>query len=332
MSRSVYAFVRLCVVLLILLSAGLSSALSQPANPALLPTEMACPSNQTVWLEGAGPPFHAVLVSLRSRPVGGGTVDAAGAWRLPLRVQEPPGVYDVEVNLRGEPVTLARFICYVDVTFETPTSTASNTPTALPPTSTSLPTDAPAPPATSTLPSSTSTATAPINATTTSTVANGAPTATVDPSVTPTATVPVDSTATSTPTPSNTPTPRATATPRPENLILLTRVSQGDLDANVDPIDWGFAIIVNDSESTVELTGWTLTNQTRPGLVYRFPNFRLLPFSEVTVYAGDEGIDTDDELYWGANDRVWLNGETVVLSNERSQEISRCVVGRDICN
>jgi hypothetical protein len=114
--------------------------------------------------------------------------------------------------------------------------------------------------------------------------------------------------------------------------VQLIEVFQGDLDTTLEPIDWGFAVIANDSDSTVELTGWTITNQTRPGLVYRFPNFRLLPQSEVTVYAGDDGINTDDELYWGANDRVWLNGETIVLSNDRSQEISRCVVGRDICN
>jgi hypothetical protein len=332
MSRSVYAVIRVCVVLLIMLCAGLPSALSQSANPSPLATEMACPSNQTVWLEGFGPPFQAVLISLQTRPVGGGTVNAAGTWRLPLRVQEMPGVYDVEVNLRGEPVTLARFICYVDVAFELPTATPSNTPTALPPTMTTSPTDVPLPSATGVLPSPTSTATASNNPTATGTVANDTPTATIDPSVTTTATLPVDSTSTATATPISTPTPSLTATPRPETLVQLIEVFQGDLDTSLDPVDWGFAVIVNDSDATVEMTGWTITNQTRPGLVYRFPNFRLLPLSEVTVYVGDDGINTDDELYWGANERVWLNGETIVLSNERAQEISRCVVGRDICN
>lgn len=326
MSRSVHIPIWVAIVAILVLSVGFSSALSQSLDPVPVLRELACPSNETIWLEGEGPPSQAVLVYLGQRPVGGSTVNAKGRWRIPLTIQEAPGIYQVEVAVRGERRILARYTCYVDVPFELPTATPTNTPVELPVNGTSGPT-APPPAATSTAVGATATSAAAPTSTPAGT--DLAETTTV----TPQGTGITDSTATPTPTATPTVTPTPTATPSPASQVQVVFVFQGEIDTSVEPVDWGFAIVRNGSTTQVEITGWVLANISRSGLPqFTFPNFTLQPDGEVTVFVDDDGLNTDDELYWGANQRVWLNGDTVVLRNNRGQEVSRCVVGQTSCN
>nr|WP_284013889.1 lamin tail domain-containing protein [Halobaculum sp. DT92] len=73
-----------------------------------------------------------------------------------------------------------------------------------------------------------------------------------------------------------------------------------------------YVVVRNRGESSVDLSGWTLTDAA--GFGYRFPDGTTLAAdATLTVHVGS-GEDTDTDLYWG-RDRPTLNndGETVTL-------------------
>jgi Lamin Tail Domain len=75
------------------------------------------------------------------------------------------------------------------------------------------------------------------------------------------------------------------------------------------------------SDSTVDMTGWTLRDLARH--VYRFPSVTLQPGDSLTVWTG-QGSDDLPNLYWGRRAAVWNNtGDSAILSDERGQIIAR---------
>jgi hypothetical protein len=91
---------------------------------------MRCATGQITWLRGSGPARAPFLIHWAGRPVGGGSVDRAGHWAIPLMVgQERPGLYHVEVRTRNDRALIGAFQCAVGVTVPTPLPpTASPTP------------------------------------------------------------------------------------------------------------------------------------------------------------------------------------------------------------
>ncbi|MCX7790429.1 MAG: hypothetical protein N2378_07285, partial [Chloroflexaceae bacterium] len=91
------------IAVIVLVIAGVMAGIWSGLAPlrAADPVPIPCPNGQTIFLEGPAPPSEALLVTLGERAVGGGVADRTGFYRIPLRANERPGAYPVEVRLRG---------------------------------------------------------------------------------------------------------------------------------------------------------------------------------------------------------------------------------------
>lgn len=125
------------ITLLVAILVAASSILFLDYRLYAQPEALSCPRQQTVVLSGSNaPPLQGLIVLFAGQVVGGGFSDPAGNWRIPLRVNEPPGIYPVEVRLRSNQQLLASMLCYVDVPLP---ATATSLPTATPlPTATAI--------------------------------------------------------------------------------------------------------------------------------------------------------------------------------------------------
>lgn len=98
---------------------------AQPSPTTILPpgvTAIACVPGETVEFSGAAEPNTPLLLFFADRPVGGGTSDTAGAYRLRLQVgDERPGVYLVEVRKRVGRDLVDQYGCEVPPFTPTPT-------------------------------------------------------------------------------------------------------------------------------------------------------------------------------------------------------------------
>lgn len=93
-----------------LVSLALTTGLAPP------PQAITCATGKITWLSGSGPARTPFLITWRGRAVGGGSVNAAGHWAIPLSVgQERPGLYLVEVRSRNDRALIGAFQCTVGV-------------------------------------------------------------------------------------------------------------------------------------------------------------------------------------------------------------------------
>lgn len=68
-----------------------------------------------------------------------------------------------------------------------------------------------------------------------------------------------------------------------------------------------YVVITNNGDISIDMTGYTLWDDSGYWNPYEFPNgFTLNSGAEVTVYTGS-GSDTDTELYWGRGSPIWNN-------------------------
>jgi len=306
-----YPRYRLITILFIaLLLAGFVSVATQQIYAQ--PEALSCPRNQTITLRGdQAPPFKGLIVLFAGLPVGGGFSDAAGRWQVPLRVNEPPGIYPVEVRVRDSQQLLASTVCYVDVPLPatvvpSPTEIPSPTPTLAPRPTTALPT---VPQATrTTTPTGRATATPQITATTTPTV----PT-TETPRIT------------FTPTPTSTlgGVPIATPTPIPAGISVTLEIVAYDRDTSTS-LNEEYVILTSNEENDLAIGGWRLVNISRPERpTFVFPNFVLAPESEIYLYTGSgtNNLNTGD-FYWGRSAPVWRKGDTAQLFDAQGRLVS----------
>lgn len=278
------------------------------------PTTLSCPNGQTVFLEGQSAPNEGLLIFLEKRAVGGGSANASGAWRLPLKVSERPGIYRVEVQSRASRTVVGRFICYVDVPLEgVVTATSEIVVTAAPSATSGVA-------ATSTRPATG----ADVTATPTRTATGGTPTTTQTATRTltgtpPTATRTPTRTATGTPptatrTVTGTPaTPTVKAGEEAEVKIIFVVVADPDNEDNVESIE-----ISNDSKRPIDLTGWRVVNSTRSDKpTYTIPSFELPAGESMIIYTDLDGSEEDvpefNEFYWARSDNVWRVNDVVQL-------------------
>lgn len=281
------------------------------------PNPIACPNGQTIILQGRAPAHEALLIYLRGRPVGGGVADASGAYRLPLRAQERPGSYAVEVRLRSSRTVIERFTCFVDV------PVAAISPTA-------GPTEGPA---TST-PGQRATATRAAVATSASTPSPSRTAPTPSPSGSPTIT-PTGPTATPTttrttgPSPSPTrtlqpgqPTPTITRTPRasPVQIIDIVLIDPAFPNSSEEYVQ-----IRNLGDAPVTLTGWRLINASRPDATrssvgaFVFPQYTLNLDVTVAIFSqlGEPDLELGD-FYWNQPQEVWKAGDRAELRDAQN--------------
>jgi len=313
------------IAVVALLVAGAIAALWSGRAPlrAADPVPVACPNGQTVFLEGPAPPSAALLLMLKERAVGGGVADRNGFYRIPLRANERPGVYPVEVRLRGSRAVVGRFTCFVDV----PLDSAPQTPTSPVPAATRV---TRVPPSTSTAPSGTTPV--PVAPTPTAIrLTTPVPERTVAPS--PTATVVGSPVATATVGPTTTagvtatagPTATLTVTPIPNaNSVRIMRVAlRAPSSSNEEYVE-----IRNTTTRAIRMTAWRLVNVNRNDVTpYVFPEFVIGPAETINVYSA---IDEDDpeagEFYWRRTD-VWRAGDRAELRDAADRLISFLVVG-----
>ena len=108
--------------------------------------------------------------------------------------------------------------------------------------------------------------------------------------------------------------PIPTLTLMTENIdvVIRTVVGAGHLEAE-------YVEIYNQSEGTVNLTGWQLTGEH--GQRFTFPTLILNPGGAVTVHS-KSGAQSVIELFWQAETPNWRSGEEVRLSDSAGNPIT----------
>jgi hypothetical protein len=280
------------------------------------PTPIACPTGQTIFVRGQAPPREALLLFLADRPVGGGLADASGAYSLPLRAQERPGSYPVEVRVRASKALVDRFTCFVDVPIgdvtETPTvdtaPSVAGTPTARP---TGSAATTPSPGA--------SRSVTPTRGTSTATALGGTPSATpTGPTATPSAS------ATSGPSPTASATTRSGATATPTvgpNQVIIAFVVLSDPAFPDESSE--YVEIENTLSRPVNLQGWQLRNLSRPNVpTFTFPSYELEVDTTIAVYSGTGQNDLEiGDFFWGQTQPIWAVGDQAELRDARGNLI-----------
>ncbi len=283
------------------------------------PIALACPNGQTVLLTGQAERGIALLIYLRGRAVGGGLADQTGAFSLPLRPQERPGIYPVEVRTRNERALVASYSCYIDVELapttvgptvegETPLATSSG---GRPTITATAPPNTPRPNSTAIQPSTPSPQrSATPGPSTTSATATAGPSST--PIVAPSAS----------PTTSTSASPTATATKVPSDMF--------DISINLDnDLNQEFVQIYYVDDQTINMAGWRLRNASRSGVVpdFTFPSYNLAGDASgnsfVMIYSG-VGEDERDQgiFYWDRSSPVWLDGNIAELYDDNERLIA----------
>lgn len=275
------------------------------------PLSLACPSGQVTWLEGTTAPGRALLAHFAGVAVGGGSSDAGGRWRIPLRVSVPAGSYPVVVVEREVGERVAAFTCYVDIPVgATPTGTPTRRPTQLP---------SPSSLATATVRSPTATPLTATAASSTPTASAAAAPTTTEQQVTLSATS-VGETATTEPT---TQMPTSTSLPTNQETVVLV-VAQAD-----DPKDgelFEYVILENQSLGPQNLAGWRLVHAAT-GDSYTFPPVTLLSGEQLVVWGGaGQDEPTSGSLFWPAEVPRWSEGDTAELHDAGGQVVSALLV------
>lgn len=329
----------------LLMTLALASAVVLAAQQVYAqPTPIACPRNQTVTLSGTNaPPLQGLIVLFAGQPVGGGFSDAAGSWQIPLRTNEPPGIYPVEVRVRVSQQVIASLLCYVNVPLPAIATLApTDTPVA------SQPVSQPSPIATATSittvprPTQTPTPTTQVPSTLTP-AAGGAstPTPTARGTSTPTPTV----RGTNTPTPTvrstgtpvratNTPLPTATTgsagvvpartpTSIPAGLAVTLEIVPYDPNTSTNLND-EFIILTSEEDNDLTIEGWRIVNISRPERpTFTFPAFILPPETDVYLYSGSGTSNpATGDFYWNQRAPVWRSGDTAHLLDAQGRLVS----------
>ena len=273
-------------------------------------SSLACPAGKVTWLAGTAAPGRALLADFDGSTVGGGSAGADGAWRIPLTVDVPAGIYPVTVVDRQDHSQVAAFICYIGVPVgATPTATPTPRPTARPllfmPTAT--------PTVMATTPAQAASMTASIVATEeTPTVMSLTPTSQPTPSATSVATM------TAAPT-----TALRTTIPIDGAPVALVAAVADDPD---DPELFEYVILENQSSEAQELTGWRLVHATT-GESYTFPAITLHADEQLVIWSGQgEDDPTTGALFWPAPVGRWGGGAVAELCSPDGQIVSTLTI------
>lgn len=109
----------------------------------------------------------------------------------------------------------------------------------------------------------------------------------------------------------------ATATPASQRGVLISEVTGiGDLAQES-------VFLINDSNSAVDLRGWTLGREGGP--VYTFGGVNLFPDGSIRLYT-TTGESNSVELYWGREETAWPTGSVVRLVNAGGELVNSYTV------
>jgi micrococcal nuclease len=104
-------------------------------------------------------------------------------------------------------------------------------------------------------------------------------------------------------------------TPESGDDVTITQIHEDAWGDDGDHLNDEYVTIENTGGDTVDLSGWTVTDEA--GKTYTFPSgVSLSPGESVTLHSGS-GTDTSTDRYWDAGSPVWNNGgDTVTVSND----------------
>jgi LysM repeat protein len=123
---------------------------------------------------------------------------------------------------------------------------------------------------------------------------------------------------TPTPIPLPTNTPFALTRVAPTTTLPPTAANAQVVIADV--INWGTVnsemVELRNVGNVVNLQGWTLSSES--GEIFIFPEIRLQNGQRVRLYTR-QGTDTPAALYWGREDAVWAEGDTITLTDSAGQ-------------
>ena len=108
----------------------------------------------------------------------------------------------------------------------------------------------------------------------------------------------------------------ATSTPAQQGVVISEVTGGGAAETEL-------ILLVNESNSAVDLRGWTLGREG--GAVYTFGSVNLFPGSSVRLHTG-VGESNSVDLYWGREEPAWLSGSVVRLVNGRGELVSSYTV------
>ena len=104
--------------------------------------------------------------------------------------------------------------------------------------------------------------------------------------------------------------------PQEEGLVIssVNYDAEGDDRYNLND---EYVVIINNENGSVDMTDYTLWDDSDYWTPYTFPDeFMLNSGEEVTVYTGS-GTDTNAELYWGRGSPIWNNDhDTAYLKDD----------------
>jgi micrococcal nuclease len=105
--------------------------------------------------------------------------------------------------------------------------------------------------------------------------------------------------------------------------LALTDIVSDPPGADEDDPNGEWVLVSNQGAQSVDLSGWTLRDESSSHR-YRFPDATVLtPGSEVRVHTGC-GTDTLTDLHWCAQGPVWNNaGDTALLLDPNGNVVSR---------
>lgn len=108
------------------------------------------------------------------------------------------------------------------------------------------------------------------------------------------------------------------ATPAPVTSGILLSALEAPGDLRNEAIQ-----IVNDSDTAINLSGWTLESEGGPG--YTFGNVPLFPGNYIWLHSSN-GDNTSIAIYWNREDAAWASGNTLRLRNPQGTQVASLVV------
>ena len=130
-----------------------------------------------------------------------------------------------------------------------------------------------------------------------------------------------ETTTTSDSTTTNTPT-TTTQTTTGAGPISVARVHADAEGTERDNLDDEYVVFENTGEETVDLSGWTVTDEADH--TYTVPSgVTLEPGAKITLHTGS-GTDSATDLYWGSGSPIWNNdGDTIIVTDAEGTVVLR---------
>lgn len=117
--------------------------------------------------------------------------------------------------------------------------------------------------------------------------------------------------------------PDACGESAPPTDVVIADYEYNPTGSDEDALNDEWVAIANKGDSSVDMSGWILRDESTKHRYYFPDGFELPSRDEVTIRSGC-GTDTTSDLHWCAGGPVWSNGgDTVILQLPRGTVVAR---------